>query len=368
MQHPSNTWFSGPKAFLSLCTGLMMLALQGCSDKVQDIPLDDIQIDLKVMRMEQDMLHASEAYRAGTPVDSVASYLKYFAPHRPFIADWMFMGQDQIATDSVVTVVMHEFISDRHGRDLLDSVQSKLGDYDPVPPLIELFKRYHHHFPSKSLPIVVTYVDGYPPTAESGLDQVFISPRFLGIGMHYFLGPEFAYYPPDLPKYIRRRCNTLHLPSVVAHKIAEVTVPDPDLAANPVLIDFVISAGIKQYMIDQLLGPQVSDSLKLFYTTEQIEWADYYEGKAFKDMMPDFYEIEATKLRRYLEDSPFTSQLNRGSAPRLGQYLGYKIVQKFMKEHPEVTLEELVKRTDYQKIFQAAKYRPQAREEKEDKE
>lgn len=347
-----------------IITALLALA-GGCGGgNVDEVPLDDIVIDLKVARLDLDMQAAAPAYRSGQRVDSSAVYREHFAAHRAFLADWMLGGNDRIATDSVLTIVMHEFMRDSHGLALLDSVAQRLpSGYDPKAQLEELFKRFHYYFPEKALPIVVTYVDGYPPTMQQGIDQVFISPRFLGIGLHYFLGPDFKFYPSDMPKYIRRRCTTAHLPALVAHKIAESMVPDPDLAKNPVLIDFVVQQGIRMVVVDKLLGPAVADSIKLFYTTEQIEWADYYQAKAYKDMMNDLYQIDAQLLRRYMDDSPFTSQLNRESAPRLGQYLGWKIVSEYLKKKPEVTLPELIKAEDYKAIFQASGYRPKQVEE-----
>ena len=296
-------------------------------------------------------------------MDSSVVYKKHFAQNRAFLTDWMFGGDDRIATDSVLTIVMHEFIKDPHGRALLDSTAKRLpAGYDPTPELTDFFKRFHCYFPQKAIPAVVTYVDGYPPTMQQGIDQVFISPRFLGIGLHYFLGPDFKFYPSDMPKYIRRRCTPEHLPAHVAHKIAETMVHEPDLTKNPVLIDYVIHQGFRLTLVDKLLGPAVPDSIKLFYTTSQMEWANYYEGKAYKDMMVDLYELDAQLLRRYLDDSPFTSQLNRESAPRLGQFLGWKIVKQYMADHPGERLEDLIKRTDYKTIFQEANYRPEPRE------
>lgn len=349
----------GPLAFL------FVLALgTGCrSGAADEVPLDDIVIDLKVARMDQDMLAAAPAYRAGKALDSSVVYKEHFAAHRAFMADWMFGGDDRIATDSVLTIVMHTFLRDSHGLALLDSVARRLpSGYDPKAQLTELFKRFHFYFPEKALPTVVTYVDGYPPTMQQGIDQVFISPRYLGIGLHYFLGPDFKFYPADMPKYIRRRCTTAHLPALVAHKIAETMVPDPDLSKNPALIDYVVQQGIRMTVVDKLLGPAVPDSIKLFYTTEQIEWADYYQAKAYKDMLNDLYQLDAELLRRYMDDSPFTSQLNRDSAPRLGQYLGWKIVSAYLQKQPATTLPDLIKVQDYRRVFQESGYRPKQAE------
>jgi hypothetical protein len=355
--------------FVHTTTALTLISLLafavGCNGgKVDEVPIDDVVIDLKVARLDTDMQAAAPAYKTGQAVDSSQVYRQHFAAHRAFLSDWMFGGDDRIATDSVLTIVMHEFLRDSHGLALLDSVDKRLpAGYDPRTQLEPLFKRFHFYFPEKALPVVVTYVDGYPGTMQQGIDQVFISPRFLGIGLHYLVGPDFKFYPADMPMYIRRRCTIDYLPTLVAHKIAESMVPDPDLSKNPVLVDFVVQQGIRMALVDKLLGPEVPDSIKLFYTAEQMEWADYYQGKAYKDLMGDLYKLDPQLLRRYMDDSPFTSQLNRESAPRLGQFLGWKIVTEYLKKKPNITLPELVKEVDYKRVFKESGYRPANGEE-----
>lgn len=344
---------------LTIYSGICLLLLAGCGGGEADIPYEDVEVRLKVHRLHDDMYRATQDIRQNQ-ADSLAVYREYFVQHRDFITDWMFYGNDSIATDSILTVMMYEFVNDPNGQQLLDTLHTafEAQGFDPKNVLTEPMQRFKYYFPNKALPSFVTFVDGYPQTAQQGIDQIFISPRYFGIGMHYFMGPEFKYYPPDLPKYIRRRCTVEHLPSLVVHKLADVMIPKPDLSTNPVLLDFIVHEGIKLYFVDKVLGPQVHDSLKIFYDATQIEWANAWEAKAYSDMVDQLYEINPDLMRRYVDDSPFTSQLNRKSAPRLGQFIGWKIVTAYMANNLDVQLDGLVRQTDYKAIFQQAKYRP----------
>ena len=49
---------------------------------------------------------------------------------------------------------------------------------------------------------------------------------------------------------------------------------------------------------------------------------------------------------------------NRDSAPKLGVWMGWQIVRKYMKEHPDVTLQQLMADNDAQKILNQSKYKP----------
>lgn len=342
----------------------MGIFLFGCTEGTEDLPLDDIQIDFEIVRMDMDMLDAARTYQNKPNTDSSQIFTQFFKDDREFLVDWFFYGNDSVGTDSAITVILHEFLSDPNALLVLETVNERFPrhDADAMDPweqdLEHFFKRFHHYFPERKTPKVITFADGYPRTIQQGLERIVITPEHLGIGLHYVLGDGFQYYPPDLPRYLSRRFNTEHLPATVAHQYADLMIPEPGIETNPVLIDQIVHQGLQLYFVDQLLGPEIQDSIKLFYNTEQIEWAHTYEARAYKDIVPVLYDVNAELIRRYIDDSPFTSQLNRKSAPRLGQFLGWKIIQAFMAKYPETQLKELISRTDYQQIFKESGYRP----------
>lgn len=335
-----------------------ILISQSCGNEPKDVPLDEIKLDLTVIRLDEALYNSAKAIEKDSTIGPEALFKDYFQESKGFVTDWMFGGNDSIATDSLIGDALGAFGRDRYGAHLLDTIHEVLGGMDLKAALENLLKRYKHYFPNKQTPVVVAFVDGYPRTAQAGLDQIYISPTYLGIGMHYFMGPGFQYYPIDLPKYIRRRCTPEHIPALVVHKMADLIVPEPELNKNPVLIDYVIREGIRMVFVDKLLGPQVSDSIKIFYESSQLDWANLYEGRVYKDLVTDLYSADAALQRRYVDDSPFTSQLNRGSAPRLGQFIGWRIVSEYLRKFPDVTLDALVQMKDYQKIFKDSGYRP----------
>lgn len=340
---------------------LLMLVLTACEPEVEDVAWQDVSINYKSHRLDLDMYQAAKAFAEDSTLDGRQVYQEKFAEHRDFLVDWIFYGDDSIATDSVLSIFMADFLGDPNAFELFSDIQERFPEEgkDPLAPLEELLKRYKYHFPRNNVPVVVTFADGFPPSIQSGLEQLFLSPRYLGVGIHYLLGKSYRFYPPDLPQYLRRRCNPEHLPSAVAHKFAETFIPPPNIETNPVLIDHIIHRGLQMHLVDQLLGPHAADSLKLYYTTTQMDWATTFEARAYKEMVEHLYEVDATTIRRYVEDSPFTSQLNRESAPRLGWYIGWKIVQHYAQRFPEEKLETLIYRRDFQTIFKKSGYRPE---------
>ena len=66
----------------------------------------------------------------------------------------------------------------------------------------------------------------------------------------------------------------------------------------------------------------------------------------------------------YLTDGPFTPGLGdkSESAPKLGIWIGWQMVKKYMVENPDVTLQKLMADTDAQKILTKSKYKPKIKE------
>jgi len=56
----------------------------------------------------------------------------------------------------------------------------------------------------------------------------------------------------------------------------------------------------------------------------------------------------------YFNEAPFTKGLPKESPDRLGQYIGWKMVRKYVEKHDDITLEKLLK-VPYAEIMQSYK-------------
>jgi hypothetical protein len=63
-------------------------------------------------------------------------------------------------------------------------------------------------------------------------------------------------------------------------------------------------------------------------------------------------------VRIFIEESPFTKPFGNRSPGRMGQFLGWKIVKEYMKNNPEVTLEQLMQTKDLQIILNRSAFKP----------
>jgi uncharacterized protein YjaZ len=65
-------------------------------------------------------------------------------------------------------------------------------------------------------------------------------------------------------------------------------------------------------------------------------------------------------LRDFTNDGPFTTakDFGNGTAPRIGSYIGWRIVKQYMEKNPKITLAQLLKLVDADDILTKSKYKP----------
>ena len=177
-----------------------------------------------------------------------------------------------------------------------------------------------------------------------------------------FLGSGSKYYPAlrqSIPNYISRRFNKENIPP----RIIEAFVREDmfqELDKSKSLLSKMIYNGKVLYFMDQVLT-EAPDSLKIGFTKTQIEWCQTSESSIWAYLLQNnlLYETDYMKIQKYLTEAPFTPGIGNGdSAPKLGVWTGWQIVRKYMNNNPNVSLQELMKEQDEQKILNKSRYKP----------
>jgi uncharacterized protein YjaZ len=70
------------------------------------------------------------------------------------------------------------------------------------------------------------------------------------------------------------------------------------------------------------------------------------------------FDNDRMVLQRYIGKSPFTYYLGQESPGGAAIYLGYRIVESYMKRYPETTLADLMKINDGSQVLKEARYNP----------
>lgn len=341
---------------------VVFLGLMTACTTQSDIDLDSIPLDWELRRLDTQMYLCAQALQADSTLGIFEAYEKYFAQDRDYYLESLGLPYTNTGkADTLLASSLVSLVADSSMYHLLDTIQQVFPPQFPFDSMLSpMLKRLTAFYSEDSLaiPTFCTFANGYYTEGDSrSVDQIQVLPHFFGLGLHYFLGSNFPYYPTLIPLYIRQRFDKIYLESLVATSIAEGMVPEVDPRDQPALLHHVIRKGIVQYFIDRLL-PHTPDSTKLFYSSPQIDWAETYEPALYKEILPQLYSTDFLQYRDFLEEKPFSTQISQEAPPRIGQFLGWKIIKAYMDKNPQIGLKELAESRDYEAIFKAAAYRP----------
>jgi hypothetical protein len=258
---------------------------------------------------------------------------------------------------------LKQFVADKYWRELysdvqkrftpaaIDSLQDELGD---------AFAHYKYYYPQAKTPRVYTVVKGFNPVQI--IPSIFTFEDVIGISLEMYLGYNYKYYQ-GWPLYgdyqLKRFRREYILPQTL--KTMFSSQYDQDKYTDNVMLSKMIYSG-KMLLYVEAMAPKMADSLRFEYTGKQVKWCQDNEYQMWDHFIKNelLFTTDQKKQDKYLTDAPFTSAENvpSESAPRLGEWMGYRIVKKYMDENPDVTLDQLMRDKDYRKILQKSKYRP----------
>ena len=347
-----------------LFLGTIVFLSHSCSS-IDQPKLDNIPLELDVKYTHKMMAQAAIELK-----EQENTFLEAFSSNmseeKLFFAQ--LLGINPLRAGST-TASLDTLLANNYGPLLADSSMAFLVDtmklildpsWDIKEQITPMLKRLSYYFGEDSLqfPAFRTHINGYIPDGGiNEIDQIMVAPEYISFGMHFFLGKDFPYYPYQIPAYIRKRYTPEYLPSLLAQEIGEGMLAPMEASNQPHLLDKMVRTGIKQYLMHQIL-PSMPDSLLFLYSSSQMEWAYHYEAEIYKELMPLLYNTNFVVHRDFLGEKPYTSHMGQESAPRLGEFIGYRIVENFMRKNKGLSLPDLCNITDYEKLFRESSYKP----------
>lgn len=332
-----------------------------CSSEDKDIDLDSVKLKYQFTRTDLHMLDAAKALEKDSTLTYKDMIKKYLEKDRSFFVDWMYSG-DAKTYNQYISMDLGRFLDDKNTLVLFDSVLKVFPkDYDFKQHLTNPLKRLKHFFPKTNIPPIHTFVSGYPQNGAFSFDaeQLFMTDFSVGIGLHYYLGPEFSFYPPDIPMFIRRKCTPENIAPNMIRAFIIKKLPLLDKRNFPTFLDEILQRGIKHYATQKLCR-ETPPEIIINYTKEQYTWAEENEKQIFAKMIPILFSKQYTEYENFINPRPFSPAFGKDSPGMLGDFIAWRIIDKYMEENDDISLEKLVKTPvkDYGKIFKKSGYKP----------
>lgn len=220
--------------------------------------------------------------------------------------------------------------------------------------LAEAMNRSQELLPGNSIKNYYTLITG----TFAYYDRVICTDSFMAINIDQYSVKNMKYFNAyfGMPMYIVNLLDSVYMPVDCMASYAINKIPQSN-TTDQSMLDLMIFNGKILYFLDKVL-PNTPDSVKLRYTSQQMQWAEANEGNVWGYFVQKnlLYENDYAKIRPFVNEAPNTSAFEN-SAPRMTDFIGWKIVDRYMNKK-DISMEELFKNTDSQKILTDSGYKP----------
>lgn len=331
---------------------LTVLTVCSCTSNEHVKDLSDINSDLETLRFEQKLFSC----KSTTEILTLAKEQPYFynVYTKTIAAANIYrpgFDENDIATE------LYKYIAHHNMDSLYKITQNLYSDFAEYEnELVRASKYIKYYFPDEEITGINTFISTFH--YGSIFDQ---KQHSFGIGLDMYLGRDYEVYgllnPEQFPLYRVKKFEPYRIVPNCIQTFVDYKVPSTD-PSN--FIEQAVYEGKKLYLLD-LLMPEYHDSLKINYLDGQIEWVEDQEENMWSYLVERevLYSSDKNSYQKhYFNESPFTTPFGNESSPRVGIWIGWQIVKKYMKENPEVNISQLLADEDLNGIFRKSGYRP----------
>lgn len=255
---------------------------------------------------------------------------------------------------------MRMFFESDFYRDISDTLRAAIPDMSLIEEdFREAFTYYQYYFPNRSTPPVYLFI------SEFAYGNVIFSHEEerdgLAVGLDMFLHDHFdytvlSYFNTAFSGYNVRTFNVEHLVKKSFDAVWDDLLGPPPRGR---MIDLMLYYG-KKHHLNKLILPHKHDSVIFEYTPQQLEWANRNEAQIYNHLIEKdlLYTTDMVRYARLINPSPHSPGMPPEAPGRVVNWLGYKIVRAWVRNHPDRSLEEMLSITDGHEFLMQSRYRP----------
>ncbi|UOQ73817.1 gliding motility lipoprotein GldB [Hymenobacter cellulosilyticus] len=322
--------FLGSSLVLSSCT-----SNETCS---ADPEVAKVPVTVQMERLEQPFFQIKNAAEA-----------KQFMRQNPTFTTY-FLGRKQFPSEDVLAEKLVSLSTNQGLQKLGKDSEAAFKDTNALQSqLKQLFQHVRYYFPNFSVPPVKTFV--------SGLSQdLFVNDSLMVLSIDFFAGAK-ASYRPNVPEYILRRYEPAYMIPTAALAISSKY--NQKKLTDQTMLSEMVQFGKSLYFAEKVL-PCTADTLLIGFTGPEMANLQFNEGKVWAHFIEKnlLYNTSPFTIQKYIGERPNVPEIDKTCPGRVGAWVGWQIVRKYMAEHPNVTLAQLMAQKDPQRILNESRYRP----------
>ena len=320
--------------------------LFACKQGSKTPDVSNIKVNLQVIRFEQAFFSIDT-----NQIDEALTKLNNDYPG--FTKDYLFniLGTTPDSASKDIRLFQKTY------RRLFDSSKQLFANIKPLEQALNKSLQYvKYYYPKYAIPTKLVSFIG--PINSYG--NIITTDAF-GIGLQLYMGNNYSLYNTEMaqllyPSYISRRFDQAYIPVNCMKNIIDDMYPNKNLGKP--LVEQMVEAGKRQYLL-KLFLPNMPDTLITGYTAKQLAICISNEASIWHYFIQNnlLYESNPDATKDYMNDGPNTPALGVDVPGLIGQFVGEKIVLKWLDKKGNVS-PDILMQTPAKQIFEEAKYRP----------
>jgi hypothetical protein len=319
----------------------------GCHNNPLDVDVSDIECDITISRLDLELAHSKPENLAKLNREWHKKYKDFYEIYLNVLIR---VGD---VNDTLTLEAMKKMLADPWVKMINADIEKEFKDIGWLESeLEEAFKHVKYYYPETKVPAFVAANTLFKRSVSFTDDIVAIGfERYLGEGNRVV-----KRIPSDengIFQYEKVLMRSEYISVDVMRNWFELNkMKEP---ADRDFLSHIIHQGKILYALDAIF-PNMEDKTKIRYSSDQLEWCEKSEASIWQFLV-DKDLLRATlreKINDFIMDGPFTmGGLPRESPPRVGCWLGWKIVRSYMEEHPDLKLPDLINEKNAWKILKS---------------
>ena len=331
-------------SLIFLLVGLNLLSSCSKNNRFK-IDTDENRVTVKIHRFDKDLLTLDTT-------NLKTGMKKLYSKYPDFLPEFVYNVLDTTAADTdAVSHEFHKFLTDKTFTKVNKKTLQTFDDVSDIEKKIsDAFTYIHFYFPEVKLPEIYFYVSGFNRA-------IMMNDKFIAVGTDLYLGSDYPAYKDYTYEYMlfnmRRECVATDLVSATLFRMFVMN------SAEYRLLDNMLFRGKVMYLLSVFMPNEKLEDI-MGYSDEQWKWTKKNEKEIWATIIDQkhLFSTDLQLIRKYMNDAPFTAPVSQESPGRLGTWIGWQIVESYMNRNTKVSLTDLMKDSNYQKILEESGYRP----------
>ena len=328
---------------------IMFTILSGsCRNKNYRVNINDIELDLSITRLE-NILFGNDPAWVYEGLDSLSN------AHPGILTYLSYLINIGNIDDPGWSEGLMNFITSRQNVEVYRSTAEIYEDIREIEEEMEVaWKHYRYYFPDAGIPEIYTCISGFN-------SSYIIGNEVIGISLDRYLGRDSEYYPMlGIYNYQTLWMIREKIVSDCMYAWASSTwINEDNEDKSTDVMNAMIHEGRLLYFTKCML-PDEEDTLLFRFTEMQMQFVVNNEQQIWEYLVEHdmLFSTDPLLLKKLTGDAPFTSYFTSESPGRAANWIGYRIVESFMRKNPDVSLSDLMKEDKLPSILERSKYSP----------